>query len=129
MQDFAREHRIYIFASSQVGKNDVDILIVPGDEPSKGNTIIHTEYSAFRALENGCSMLRTTLEGLTMGLDCQGRVLSQMNFYNTLNDSTVRTESFNNESVQFLLCNINIPDEVGQLCINIKGFLYFWVAV
>jgi len=53
---------------------------------------MHTEISMFRAVENGCSMLRTTLEGLTMGADYQGRVLSQIDFYNTLNNRTIITE-------------------------------------
>jgi len=76
----------------QVGEKNVDILIVPGDEPSKDNAIVHTELSMFRCIENGCSMLRTTLEGLTMGMDYQGRVLSQMNYYLTLDNRTVITE-------------------------------------
>lgn len=76
----------------QVGENDVDILIIPGDEPSKDNAIVHTEISMFRGIENGCSMLRTTLEGLTMGMDYQGLVLSQMNYYLTLDNRTVITE-------------------------------------
>ena len=76
----------------QVGKKDVDILIVPGDEPSKDNAIVHTEISMFRCIENGCSMLRTTLEGLTMGMDYQGRVLSQMNYYLTQENRTIITE-------------------------------------
>jgi apolipoprotein N-acyltransferase len=76
----------------QVGEKGVDILIVPGDEPSKDNAIVHTELSMFRCIENGCSMLRTTLEGLTMGMDYQGRVLSQMNYYVTLEDRTLITE-------------------------------------
>ena len=53
---------------------------------------MHTEISMFRAVENGCSMLRTTLEGLTMGADYHGRVLSQIDFYNTLNNRTIITE-------------------------------------
>jgi apolipoprotein N-acyltransferase len=76
----------------QVGIKDVDILIVPGDEPSKENTIIHTELSMLRCIENGCSMVRTTLEGLTMGADYQGRVLTRMNYYLTLNNRTIITE-------------------------------------
>jgi apolipoprotein N-acyltransferase len=76
----------------QVGEKGVDILIVPGDEPSKDNAIVHTELSMLRCIENGCSMLRTTLEGLTMGMDYQGRVLSQMNYYVTLEDRTLITE-------------------------------------
>ena len=76
----------------QAGKNGVDILIVPGDEPARGAANMHTEISMFRAVENGCSMLRTTLEGLTMGADYQGRILSQLDFYKTLNNRTIITE-------------------------------------
>jgi apolipoprotein N-acyltransferase len=76
----------------QAGKKGVDILIVPGDEPARGAANMHTELSMLRSIENGCSMLRTTLEGLTMGADYQGRVLSQMNFYNTLKNRTIITE-------------------------------------
>jgi apolipoprotein N-acyltransferase len=76
----------------QVGKQDVDILIIPADEPSKENAIVHTELSMFRGIENGCSVLRTTLEGLTMGIDYQGRVLSQMNYYLTQENRTIITE-------------------------------------
>ena len=86
---FEMEFHRYI---RQVGEKHVDILIVPGDEPSKDNAILHTEISMFRCLENGCSMLRTTLEGLTMGMDYQGRVLSQMNYYLTLDNRTLITE-------------------------------------
>ncbi len=46
----------------------------------------------FRGIENGFSVLRTTLEGLTMGIDYQGRVLSQMNFYVTRENRTLITE-------------------------------------
>jgi apolipoprotein N-acyltransferase len=76
----------------QAGKKGVDILIVPGDEPARGAANMHTELSMFRTIENGCSMLRTTLEGLTMGADYQGRVLSQLDFYKTLKNRTIITE-------------------------------------
>ncbi len=74
------------------GMKGVDILIVPGDEPARGAANMHTELSMFRAVENGCSMLRTTLEGLTMGADFQGRILSQLDFYKTLKNRTIITE-------------------------------------
>ena len=76
----------------QAGKKGLDILIVPGDEPARGAANMHTDLSMLRALENGCSMVRTTLEGLTMGADYQGRVLSRLNFYNTLKNRTIITE-------------------------------------
>jgi apolipoprotein N-acyltransferase len=76
----------------QAGKQGVDIFIVPGDEPARGAANFHTELSMLRAVENGFSMVRTTLEGLTMGADYQGRVLSQLNFYQTLSDRSIITE-------------------------------------
>jgi apolipoprotein N-acyltransferase len=76
----------------QAGKKGVDILIVPGDEPARGAANMHTELSMLRSIENGFSMVRTTLEGLTMGADYQGRVLSQLNFYQTLKNRTIITE-------------------------------------
>ncbi len=82
------DHRL----ARQLGQKGVDMVIVPGDEPSKDVGVLHTELSMFRCLENGCSMLRTTLEGLTMGMDYQGRVLSQMNYYLTLDNRAIITE-------------------------------------
>ena len=76
----------------QAGQQHVDIMIVPGDEPSPDNAVVHTELSMFRGIENGCSLLRTTLEGLTLGIDWQGRVLSSMNYYKTLENRTVLTD-------------------------------------
>jgi apolipoprotein N-acyltransferase len=70
----------------------VDILIVPGDEPSRENAVVHTELSMFRGIENGASVLRTTLEGLTLGMDWQGRELSRLNYYLTPENRTVLTE-------------------------------------
>ncbi len=46
----------------QAGRKNVDLLIVPGDEPSRQNAVVHTEISMFRGIENGCSVLRTALE-------------------------------------------------------------------
>jgi apolipoprotein N-acyltransferase len=76
----------------QAGAQAVDIMIVAGDEPSRDNAVLHTEISLFRGIENGCAVLRTTLEGLTMGIDHQGRVLSQLNYYLTTSNRTVLTE-------------------------------------
>ncbi|MCX7030729.1 MAG: hypothetical protein NTU62_11515, partial [Spirochaetes bacterium] len=76
----------------QAGRQRVDILIVPGDEPSRENAVVHTELSMFRGIENGASVLRTTLEGLTLGVDWLGRELSRLNYYLTPENRTVLTE-------------------------------------
>jgi apolipoprotein N-acyltransferase len=76
----------------QAGELGVDIMIVPGDEPSRDNAVVHTELSMFRGIENGTSILRTTLEGLTLGVDYEGRVLSSMNYYTTTESRSVITQ-------------------------------------
>jgi apolipoprotein N-acyltransferase len=76
----------------QAGRQHADILIVPGDEPSRDNAVVHTELSMFRGIENGTSVLRTTLEGLTLGIDWQGRELSRLNYYLTPANRLLLTE-------------------------------------
>ena len=111
----------------QAGLKGVDILLVPGDEPARGAADMHTEVSMFRAIENGCSMLRTTLEGLTMGADYQGRVLSQLDFYKTLDDRTMITElpvkgvkTFYSRFGDWFawLCVIMLVSFLGSTCFN-----------
>ncbi|MBE9507851.1 MAG: hypothetical protein IMY86_07350 [Chloroflexi bacterium] len=75
----------------QAGKQQVDILLVPADEPMPELDPFDTQSAMFRGIENGCSVLRSTLEGLTMGVDYQGNVLSRMSFYTTTENRTTIT--------------------------------------
>ena len=75
----------------QAGKQQVDILLVPADEPMPELDPFDTLSAMFRGIENGCSVLRSTLEGLTMGVDYQGNVLSRMSYYTTMENRTTIT--------------------------------------
>ncbi len=75
----------------QTGREGVDILLVPADEPTPELDPFDTEGAMFRGIENGCSVLRSTLEGLTMGVDYQGNVLSRMSFWTTKENRTTIT--------------------------------------
>jgi len=75
----------------QAGKQQVDILLVPADEPMPELDPFDTESAMFCGIENGCSVLRSTLEGLTMGVDYQGNVLSRMSFWTTTENRTTIT--------------------------------------
>ena len=75
----------------QAGKQHVDILLVPADEPMPDLDPFDTQSAMFRGIENGCSVLRSTLEGLTMGVDYQGNVLSRMSYYTTTENRTTIT--------------------------------------
>lgn len=75
----------------QAGQQKVDILLVPADEPMPELDPFDTESAMFRGIENGVSVLRSTLEGLTMGVDYQGNVLSRMSFWTTTQNRTTIT--------------------------------------
>jgi apolipoprotein N-acyltransferase len=73
----------------QAGRNRVDILLVPADQPAKLLTPTQTHLYLFRGIESGASVVLPTLDGLSAAIDYQGRVLAQQNFYTTLQDRTI----------------------------------------
>ena len=56
-------------------------MLVPAFDT--GITTIHTPMAAFRAVENGFSLVRATGEGVSAAYDYQGRVLSTMNYFSS----------------------------------------------
>jgi apolipoprotein N-acyltransferase len=75
----------------QADRQKADIPFVPADEPMPELDPFDTESAMFRGVENGVSVLRSTLEGLTMGVDFQANVLSRMSSWTTKKDRTVVT--------------------------------------
>lgn len=67
---------------NQAGKKDVDIMLVPAND-WKEITPYHSNMSKLRAIENGFSLVRATGQGLSMAVDYNGKVLSQLNYYQT----------------------------------------------
>ena len=63
----------------QAGLAGADLMLIPAFDT--GITTIHTPMAAFRATENGFSMVRATGEGVSAAYDYQGRVLSTMNYF------------------------------------------------
>jgi apolipoprotein N-acyltransferase len=62
----------------QVSQKGVDILLVPGFEPSPENFLAHSQMVTFRAIENGVSIFRPTTQGLSLAIDPYGRTLGSM---------------------------------------------------
>lgn len=60
---------------SQVGRENVDILLSPSKEWD-GINPMHAEMAAFRAIENGVAVIRQTDEGLSIVVDGYGRTLA-----------------------------------------------------
>lgn len=59
----------------QAGKADVDIMLAPFNDWMP-IWKFHSCMAAFRAIENGFSLLRATGNGLSAGFDYQGRTLA-----------------------------------------------------
>jgi apolipoprotein N-acyltransferase len=70
------------FVRKQVGKEGVDILFDPSGD-WKDIDPYHTNMMAFRAIENGFSVLRVTGLGLSAAYDYQGRTLATMDYFKT----------------------------------------------
>jgi apolipoprotein N-acyltransferase len=71
------DHPGYI---QQAGQAGTDILLSPSSDWQEIDPI-HTRMVAFRAMENGFSMVRATYEGLSAACDCQGRILAAVDYF------------------------------------------------
>jgi len=67
---------------NQAGKQDVDIMLVPAND-WKEITPYHSNMSKLRAIENGFCMVRGTGQGLSIAVDYNGKVLNQLNYFQT----------------------------------------------
>jgi apolipoprotein N-acyltransferase len=67
----------YVRDMRQVGRSGVDILIQPSlTWPAIAR--LHAEMATFRAVEYGASLVRPTLNGVSVATDPRGRILSRM---------------------------------------------------
>jgi len=74
----------------QAGQAHADVLIVPANE-WKAIKNIHAQMAAFRAIENGVSLVRPASSGLSSAFDPWGRVLAVGDFF-SVGDRTVTAQ-------------------------------------
>jgi apolipoprotein N-acyltransferase len=72
----------------QVGKLESDILIVPASDWEQIDPA-HSIVTVFRGIENGCSVIRQTRNGLSIMTDPRGKVISQMDHFKNTSWVTV----------------------------------------
>ena len=70
------------FVRKQVGKEGTDIHLDPSGDWKEIDPY-HTHMVAFRAIENGFSVVRVTFLGLSAAYDYQGRSLATMDYFKT----------------------------------------------
>jgi len=64
----------------QAGRRSADLLIVPANE-WKDIKDIHPQMAAFRAIENGVSLVRPAASGISSAVDPWGRVLGTSDYF------------------------------------------------
>lgn len=64
----------------QVGRHGVDILFLPSSD-WQGAKFLHAASARFRAVENGCSLVRPTMQGLSIATDPYGRMLAYHDYF------------------------------------------------
>ena len=64
----------------QAGQGHADLLIVPANE-WKAIKEIHAQMAAFRAIENGVSLIRPAASGISSAFDPWGRVLGVADYF------------------------------------------------
>jgi apolipoprotein N-acyltransferase len=102
----------------QVGKLQADILFIPASDWEQIDPI-HTYVAVFRGIENGCSVIRQTRNGLSTMSDARGKIITQMDHFK--NTSWVTIGQVPNKN-WFTLYPI-IGDLFGWL--SFLGILYF----
>mgnify|MGYP000197484816 CR=1 FL=1 len=65
----------------QVGREKTDILFIPASDWYEVSPI-HTTPAVYRAIENGCSLVRQTQDGLSIMTDPRGKTITEMNHFN-----------------------------------------------
>jgi apolipoprotein N-acyltransferase len=66
----------------QAGQAGVDILLLPYKDWASVR-VQHAQMATFRAIENGVSLVRPALSGLSTVVDPQGRILAQVDAFTT----------------------------------------------
>jgi apolipoprotein N-acyltransferase len=66
----------------QAGRAGVDILLLPYKDWASVS-VQHAQMATFRAVENGVSLVRPTLSGLSTAVDAQGHTLAQVDAFTT----------------------------------------------
>ena len=107
----------------QAGRRGVDILFVPSSD-WRGIRFFHAASARFRAVENGCSLVRPTMQGLSIATDPYGRMLAYHDYYsNTPRLSFVGVPSHGVRTV-YAMCGDLFSIICSVLFVGLIGLAY-----
>jgi apolipoprotein N-acyltransferase len=96
----------------QAGQGGADILLGPSDD-WRAEDPVHAHDAAFRAIEDGVSLVRQASGGLALAVDYEGRVLASSDYYTT--DQQVMVADVPTHGVHTIYATIG--DLFAWLCI------------
>jgi apolipoprotein N-acyltransferase len=98
--------------AKQLGKMGADIVFNPASDWKEIDPL-HTRVAIFRAIENGCSWVRQTRNGLSVITDPRGKIIAEMDHFKT-------TEWVN---------TANVPNKRLWTLYPSIGDLFGWLAI
>ena len=115
----------------QAGQGAADLLIVPANE-WKAIKSLHAQMAAFRAIENGVSLMRPAASGISSAVDPWGRVLGVADYF-APGDGTLTAAGPDGRrpntlcadwrslcvAVRRRACGEPVPDDHGPVCSRI----------
>jgi apolipoprotein N-acyltransferase len=112
----------------QAGQGGADLLLAPSNDWQEVDPI-HTQAAAFRAIENGFSLVRQASHGLAMTVDYEGHVLAASDYFTT--DQQVMVASVPMHGVRTIyaaigdlfawLCIVNLAACAGLAILRSRG--------
>lgn len=96
----------------QVGRSGASILLIPASDWEEIDPV-HAVVAIFRGIENGCSVVRQTRNGLSVMADPGGRIIAEMDHFK--NSSWVNTG--------------NVPTKKWFAVYPIIGDLFGWLSL
>ena len=107
----------------QAGRRGVDILFAPSGDWREVR-FFHAASARFRAVENGCSLVRPTIQGLSIATDPYGRMLAYHDYYS--NKSRLSFVGVPSRGVRtvYAMCGDLFSITCSVLLLGLIGFAY-----
>lgn len=102
----------FIDLMRQGGNKQVDMMLVPSND-WRGIDPMHTQHIAYRAIENGYSLVRQNSNGLALTVDYEGHILAASDYFTT-NEQTM---------IAF------VPQKGVTTIYAIVGDLFVWLCI
>jgi len=98
----------------RAGRRHADLLVVPSSD-WRAIDPLHTRMALVRGVENGCSVVRPTRQGLSAAADYQGRILATADFFRATPSVMVAQVPSRGVRTPYS----RLPDLVPYLCVAI----------